>query len=197
MSSEKFINSEELGLNRDSFPTAYGFLCVASYNHSEAEMKLIRQFIQENKIPATILDTPPNTIEEKLKIALQKLNSEETKSRGGGILEQYDYAWIKRAIEGRMFLGSEKIPCGSWPQYIKYVKEVLGFNNIASKSVLAKYYKYVSGRIIPWNENNGKNIIVSWDYSDCMDYNNRLIKPKLREHRNKLIHHFLEIMREI
>lgn len=197
MCSEMLINSEEMGLNRDSLPTAYGFLCVASYNHSKEEMQIIRQFLQENQIPATILDTPPNTIEEKLKIALQKLNSEEAKSRGGGILEQYDYAWIKRAIEGRMFLGSERIPCGSWPKYINYVKEVLGFDNIASKTVLAKYYKYVSGRIIPWSENNGESITVSWDYADCLDFNNRLIKPDIKKHRNILINQFLEIMREI
>lgn len=131
-------------------------------------------------------------IEDEMKAALNVLHSQEAKDNGIGIVNGYDYAYIKLVIDKDRFNGSERLK-DTMPGFIKLIKR-LGFDDIcdsddnekivnASKT-LNKYYS----QAFPSKDKND----FSWTYTDTKGKS-----PSERNRRNRLVKTFTEQMRMI
>jgi len=153
------------------------FLCISGTKHSKEEIDAVVDFCEKKHIQYSIIPASiPNNIEEQLRFALRFLNSQEAIKYG------YDYAWIKRVIDKNLFVGAQNVKNKSFPSFISYVKSLDNNFDIASKTVLSKFYKLASD-----TTPNGE---LPWNYADC--FNDRYEKNR----RNKLASAFLEIMKE-
>lgn len=131
-------------------------------------------------------------IEDEMKAALNVLHSQEAKGSGFGIVNGYDYAYIKLVIDREWFNGSDRLK-DTMPGFIKLIKR-LGFDDIcdsddnekivnASKT-LNKYYS----QAFPSKDKNDFN----WTYTDAKGES-----PSERNRRNRLVKTFTEQMRLI
>ena len=139
------------------------------------QVEELERFLSERGIEALWISHRQRLVEEKLREALTYLNSEQCSCR---IQQGYDYAWVKRAIDKKLFQGCERISNYSYPKFVQYIQS-LGFGNIAGAKTLAKYYNTVSGREFPW------------EYSDCRD------KSFEQQRRNHIVMKLIEIMTEL
>lgn len=111
------------------------------------------------------------------------LNSEEAKNEGCAIKEGYDYSWIKRVIDKKLFAGASKVYNKSFGSFISYINSFkLNIHDVASPTVLSRYYKMAKDR-----DEDGR---LPWDYEDCINDRNE------KNRRNKIASTFLEIMSE-
>lgn len=152
-------------------------ISIDSSLHSQAEIEKMTVFFEENNIDVTWLDSAQLGKENSLQAAITYLNSPEAVAPRCNIMYGYDYAWVKRAIDKRLFPGAEKIRNYSFPQFKRYMEQ-LGFKNVAGAKTLAKYYNQAEGTKLPWT------------YKDCTDRRDEALR------RNRIVGKFLEMMYE-
>lgn len=163
---------------------SYCFLSISEAKHPEKEIEIITETCKKNNISFVLLPASvPNNTEEHLRWALNYLNSEEAKNEGYAIKEGYDYAWIKRVIDKKLFIGASKVYNKSYTSFISYIKSFkLKIHDVASSTVLSRYYKLA--------EDCDENGRLPWDYVDCVNDRNE------KTRRNRIASTFLEIMSE-
>ena len=120
----------------------------------------------------------------KMKLALEYLNSDEAKKRKCNIINDYDYAWILKAIEIQpslgvleRFLGYTELINLGYDGFIDIIQE-LGFTRIGKRN-LQRFYKYAPENKLPLTFN---------------DLEDKLHKNSEAQRRNNIISTFLKIM---
>lgn len=157
------------------------FIAISSAKYTEEDVTFIKNICEKKKLDYVILPAIPNSFEDHLRFALNYLNSENAVSQHCNIKKGYDYAWIKRVIDKKLFLGAERLSNEHFPPFINYIKR-LGFANIASSTVLSRYYNYVKDR--------NQECLLPWFYEDCVNDKNETNR------RNSIASTFAEIMTE-
>lgn len=106
-----------------------------------------------------ILDLAPlDDTEKRLVKALIYLNSSAAERLKNGIVKQYDYAWIYKAIKNNLFLGSSKFIFKSVSDYVRYIKAIVNEydlkTDIGDADNISLYLKKVNGTTLPWRFND-------------------------------------------
>lgn len=83
-------------------------------------------------------------MDERVKAALDVLNAKENKDEPWAIKWDYDYAFIKYALDKLLVGGCEKLSNLSNPKFVKYIKG-LGVINCCGDKTLNKYHSKISG----------------------------------------------------
>ena len=162
--------------------THYCLIDVPGTIYTKEEAEIFKQHMKKNDVFVYIPASVPNNTEERMRWALNYLNSQEAKDQGCAIKHKYDYYWIKMVIDKNLFPGAKIIASKSIPQYIKFL-ESLGIPNqdLPDKTLFSNYkIKF-----------RGENCYLPWDYEDCP--NDREEKNR----RNNIAMTFLGIMSNI
>ncbi|MBQ2210198.1 MAG: hypothetical protein II404_09575 [Prevotella sp.] len=115
---------------------------------------------------------PLDETEKRFIKALIYLNSVQAERRGNGIIQQYDYAWVYRAIEKNLFMGSKKLKFKSVTEFVKYVHKIVQDYklkvDIGNSDNINFYLKNTFGDNLAWrwrtlslNETNRRNNIAN------------------------------------
>ena len=160
---------------------AWCFIAILEAKYTKQQIESLIKTCDEQGIDYVIMPASvPNVTEERMRLALEFLNSEQAKTQGNAIKEKYDYAWIKRVIDKKLFAGASKVANKSFPSFVSYIKS-LGCPEIHSTDI-SRYY----------NKAKDKNVDGSlpWDYEDCKNDRNETNR------RNRIALTFLDIMKE-
>lgn len=161
--------------------THYCLIVVPGTIYTKEEAEIFKQHMKKNDVFVYIPASVPNNTEERMRWALNYLNSQEAKEQGCAIKEGYDYAWIKRVIDKNLFAGANRVKTKSFSSFVSYIKNFkLEIQNLASTTVLSRYYRKAKDRC--------ENGSLPWDYEDCP--NDRIETNR----RNDLAMAFLGIM---
>ena len=171
-------------LKRSLFPTFNNalYITIHTYGLPQEQIDFLKELEAKGLIPKiTWIESKPDGLDDKLKLAFLYLHSEEAESMGCKIQKGYDYAWIKIAIN------SKKMPeryciykSMSTPKYVDFIKS-LGFTDIAGSKTINKALTHAQ-----WHSDSNK-IIFRGVYLSMSE----------RKRRNNIALKFLEIMNEI
>lgn len=134
---------------------------------------IVKRYIDEKLsiVKITLL----SSIEEDLQNAISHLLSDESKDYY--LKNDYDFAWIKLAIDSGFFNGFDRIISSSFQSFCKLMCG-LGFEGrTPDRSVINKYYHRADTSIFPWR------------YVDC--------DSKERMRRNSIVKEFTTYMGQI
>ena len=117
-----------------------------------------REYIWDGHKERTIEIGPSDETEKRLIRALIYLNSKEAEKFQHNICNQYDYAWIYKAINNKLFIGSDKFSFKYVSDYVKYIKTIVseyGLKvDIGDSDNINMYLKKVDGTTLPWKFND-------------------------------------------
>lgn len=136
-------------------------------------------FKGDEKIKPLTLNGPIGALEEEIMLVLHFLHSDEAKEKKCNKLFDYDYAWIKLAIDQRLFNGCDRLYFNTMSNFRDFIHR-LEYTDICKEETLHKYYNAVSGTY------------PNYVYSDNKGRTN---SERIR--RNTFIKVFVEKMREI
>ena len=145
------------------------------------QIDILKDLVRKGHLPKiTWIESRPNSFNEKMKLALTYLHSSEAEAMGCMILNGYDYAWIKLAMDSRnMPERYNHYKYMSTPKFVEYIR-YLGFTDIAGSKTINKFLTHAR-----WH--SGSNRIA---------FNNIRISPSESERRILISLKFLEIIIE-
>ena len=162
----------------------YGPLNISISTHglTQQQINLFKELERNREIPPiTWIVSAPNSVDDKIRLALIYLHSKEAKEQGCQMQNGYDYAWVKMALDhGGIPSPYHQLKFMSTPTFVSYIIS-LGFTDIAGSKTLNKFIAKAT-----WLRDA---YIISFKGVP-------IAKPEC-DRRNKIALKFLEIVNEI
>ena len=139
-----------------------------------------RIILEDDKEKKSIIELK-SQIENDLQEAISHLLSDEVKKKGVNFKGGQEFALIKLAIDNKFVNGSDRLMSKSPQSFINLIKG-LGFDQIAERSSIYKYYQTANTDVWPWR------------YAES--YFNRNVDCDMteRDRRNLIVYEFADYM---
>ena len=115
-------------------------ITIATPGLTEEQIALLKKLEENGDIPPiTWIISSPSSVDDRIRLALLYLHSEEAKKLKCQMYKGYDYAWLKMAFDhGKMPSPYLHLKSMSTPTFVKYIQS-LGFTDIAGSKTLNKF----------------------------------------------------------
>lgn len=157
-------------------------ITISTKGHPLSEIEFLQDAEAKGFITnVTWIRSIDNGIDESIRHAIIFLHTEEAKTNNYHIQKQYDYAWIKMALDhGPIPSRFSILKNRSTPSFVRYIQS-LGFTDIAGSKTLNKELSKAF-----WDSLN-RTITFPKSYVNILE----------RKRRNRIAFKFLEILNEI
>lgn len=158
------------------------FITTTTRGLTKEQRDLLKKLEAKGLLPKiTWIESDYNSFDDKMKMVLLYLHTDEAKMLGCKIQKQYDYAWIKIALErGQLPDYYTKYRYMSTPKFVEYIKS-LGFTDIAGSKTINKAIAQAE-----WHS-EGNSLSFPRHFIDNLEC----------KRRNNIVSKFLEMMNEV
>jgi hypothetical protein len=118
----------------------YNPIAISTRELTQEQIDIFKNLEKNGDIPSiTWITSSPSSVDDRIKLALLYLHSEEAKKLKCQMQKGYDYAWIKMALDhGKIPSPYLHLKSMSTPTFAKYIQS-LGFKDIAGSKTLNKF----------------------------------------------------------
>ena len=115
-------------------------ISISTRGLTQEQIALFKELERKREIPPiTWIVSFPNSVDDKIRLALIYLHSEDAKIQKCQMQKGYDYAWIKMALDHGIIPSQYlHLKSMSTPRFVEYI-ESLGFTDIAGSKTLNKF----------------------------------------------------------